>query len=329
MTERLATGELLGSVLDDRYTVQGLVGRGGMAVVYRAWDAELHRSVAIKVMRDGTEAGPEAQRRVREARALASINHPALVTLYDAVIRDDRAYLVMELVDGVTLRAQIARGRLESRDVAAIAHDLADGLHAVHANGVIHRDIKPANILLAPTTLPHQRFRAKLSDFGIAHFVDASRVTMPGLFLGTASYVSPEQARGVEPAAPADIYALGLTLLEALTGEPAFTGSALEVMSARLHRDPHIPSWLGLEWSVLLTRMTDRDPSLRPTAIEVAAAARAIPPTEHRPSDSTISTGALEVILGHPTAPLDTAAAPDDLTDANPTLLLPLDVSTD
>jgi serine/threonine protein kinase len=192
----------------------------------------------------------------------------------------------------------------------------------VHSNGVIHRDIKPANILLAPTTLPHQRFRAKLSDFGIAHFVDASRVTMPGLFLGTASYVSPEQARGVEPAAPADIYALGLTLLEALTGKPAFAGSPLEVVSARLHRDPHIPAWLGLEWSALLTQMTDRDPSRRLTAIEVAAAARALPATPHRPSDSTVSTGALDVVISR--SPIaGPSAQTEELTEANATLLLP------
>ncbi|MFD1714804.1 serine/threonine-protein kinase [Amnibacterium flavum] len=295
MIDRLATGDILGSVLDDRYTVHELIGRGGMASVYRAWDAELHRSVAIKVLRGEADSGPDARRRVREARAAAAINHPALVTLYDAVIRDDRSYLVMELIDGATLRAQIASGRLDSRDVAAIAHDLADGLHAVHAGGVIHRDIKPANILLARTTLPERPFRAKLSDFGIAHVVDATRVTSPGLFLGTASYVSPEQARGEEAAAPADIYALGLTLLEALTGTPAFVGSPLEVMTARLVRDPSVPAWLGSEWSALLTRMTDRDPSARPTAIEVAAAARAIPAADRHPGDLSVSTGALEM----------------------------------
>ncbi len=294
MTDRLATGELLGSILDDRYTVQELIGRGGMAAVYRAWDAELHRTVAIKVLHGGAEPGADDLRRVREARALASINHPALVTLFDAVIRDDRSYLVMELVDGVTLRGQIAMGPLDSRDVAVIAHDLADGLHAVHARGIIHRDIKPANILLAETTVPTQRFRAKLSDFGIALFSDATRVTSPGLFLGTASYISPEQAQGLEPAPPADIYALGLTLLEALTGRSAFVGGALEVVSARLSRDPQVPAWLGAEWSHLLTWMTEREPSARPTAIEVAAAARSIPPIHREPSDIPVSTGALE-----------------------------------
>jgi len=311
MTDRLATGELPGSTLDDRYTVQEMVGRGGMAVVYRAWDTELHRAVAIKLLRGDAGEGLEALRRIREAQALASINHPSLVTLYDAVIRDDRSYLVMELVDGVTLRAQISAGRLPSRDVAAIAHDLADALHSVHARGIIHRDIKPGNVLLAPTTIPDQRFRAKLADFGVAHFVDATRVTTPGLFLGTANYVSPEQARGYEPAAPADIYALGLTLLEALTGEAAFVGSPLEVVSARLARDPHIPAWLGLEWSALLTRMTDRDPTLRPTAIEVAAAARALPLEDVRPMDDSVATGAIDLVAPH-LAPVGSSAVPQD-----------------
>ena len=314
MTERLAPGELLGSTLDDRYLLHEEVGRGGMAVVYRAWDKQLHRPVAIKLLRNDSDSASEAHRRVKEARALAAINHPALVTLFDAVIRDDRSYLVMELVEGHTLRTEIAAGRLEPREVALIARDIADGLRAVHAAGIIHRDIKPPNILLAPSTFPEQRFRAKLSDFGIAHFVDTTRVTSPGLFLGTANYVSPEQAHGHPPVAASDIYALGLTLLESLVGEPAFVGSALEVVAARLSRDPNVPSELGPEWSKLLVSMTARDPAARPTAREVASAARAI---------SALGTQTLEVSLE--TAPfaapeIPHAATRDSTTVADQTL---------
>lgn len=297
MTERLAPGELLGSTLDDRYLIHEEVGRGGMAVVYRAWDKQLHRPVAIKLLRNDSDSASEAHRRVKEARALAAINHPSLVTLFDAVIRDDRSYLVMELVEGHTLRTEIASGTLPSREVALIARDIADGLRAVHAAGIIHRDIKPPNILLAPSTFPDQRYRAKLSDFGIAHFVDTTRVTKPGLFLGTANYVSPEQAHGHPPVPASDIYALGLTLLEALVGQPPFVGSALEVVAARLHRDPHVPSELGPEWTALLTAMMARDPAARPTARDVATAARQI---------SALGQPATEVSLE--TAPF---AAPD------------------
>ncbi len=280
--ERIETGELPGNVLDDRYEIRSVVGKGGMAVVFRAWDTELHREVAVKVLRSDPDEPGDAQRRRREARALASINHPALVTLFDAIIRDDRSYLVMELVDGDTLRDRIHAGSLNSRDVTAIACDLADGLHAVHERGIIHRDIKPANILLAPSPHSDRPFRVKLSDFGIAHLNGATRVTAPGLLLGTALYISPEQASGRELAPSSDIYALGLTLLEAHTGTPAFTGSPLEVVTARMSRDPEIPASLGHDWVALLAQMTQREPEKRPTALEVCRTVRRIRDDENR-----------------------------------------------
>lgn len=306
--ERIETGELPGNVLDDRYEIRSVVGKGGMAVVFRAWDTELHREVAVKVLRSDPDEPGDAQRRRREARALASINHPALVTLFDAIIRDDRSYLVMELVDGDTLRDRIHAGSLDSRDVTAIACDLADGLHAVHERGIIHRDIKPANILLAPSPHSDRPFRVKLSDFGIAHLNGATRVTAPGLLLGTALYISPEQASGRELAPSSDIYALGLTLLEAHTGTPAFTGSPLEVVTARMSRDPEIPASLGHNWVALLTQMTQRDPEKRPTALEVCRTVRRIHDDETRARERATRPDSPTEVFGLPVAASDDTA---------------------
>ncbi|HAM27977.1 MAG TPA: serine/threonine protein kinase [Microbacteriaceae bacterium] len=271
---------LADTLIGDRYRIEGLIGRGGMASVYRARDESLGRMVALKLF-DRNAADADALRReTSEIRLLASLNHHALVTLFDANVEGDqshqRAYLAMELVDGPTLQARIERGPVAETDVAAMAADLAEALHVVHAQGVVHRDVKPANILLAPSPVSNREFRAKLADFGIAHLVDSTRLTTPGTIVGTAAYVSPEQARGEGPGAPTDIYALGLVLLETLTGTRAFPGSMVESLGARLMRDPAIPTSLGKDWVALLSRMTALDQATRPTAIEVAEAAHQI-----------------------------------------------------
>jgi serine/threonine protein kinase len=269
-----------GTLIADRYRIESLIGRGGMASVYRARDESLGRIVALKLFDRNTTDADALRRETSEIRLLASLNHHALVTLFDANVEgdrsDQRAYLVMELVDGPTLQERIERGPISETDVAAMAADLAEALHVVHAQGVVHRDIKPANILLAPSPVSNREFRAKLADFGIAHLVDSTRLTTPGLLIGTAAYVSPEQARGDAPGAPTDIYALGLVLLETLSGVRAFPGSMVESLGARLVRDPTIPTGLGDAWVALLSHMTSQDPTLRPTALEVAEAAHEI-----------------------------------------------------
>ena len=280
MDSSRAPGLAAGTVIGGRYTVESLLGRGGMAAVYRATDVPLGRSVAVKVFRIDSEGTAGLGRESSEIQLLASLNHHALVTLFDASVDSgdggDQSYLVMELVEGPTLKERIDRGSIAELDVAQMLVDLAEALHVVHGNGVVHRDVKPANILLNPSAQSAIEFRAKLSDFGIAYLIDSTRLTMPGTIIGTAAYLSPEQARGVAPGSPSDVYSLGLVTLEALTGERAFEGSMIESLSARLVSDPVIAGTLSGEWRSLLGRMTDRTPEARPTALEVVEIARRI-----------------------------------------------------
>jgi len=269
-----ATDPVLGSTLADRYRVDGLIGRGGMAAVYRADDLALGRRVAVKVFTASTEGIDDADRRRSETALLASLTHPALVTLYDAA-KDPasrREFLVMELVEGEDLRKVLERGPISRRDAARMLADLAEGLHVIHSRGIVHRDVKPANVLLAPAHLPTRRWNAKLADFGIARLLDESRLTATGRIIGTPGYLSPEQVRGEPVGSSADVYALGLLVLEALTGAQPFPGPALESASARLVRDPAIPTELPSDWRELLASMTARDPGRRPPALDVALA---------------------------------------------------------
>jgi hypothetical protein len=259
----------------DRYEVQDPIGRGGMAVVHRGWDRRLDRPVAIKVFRADSGAR-EVSRRRSETRLLASLHHPSLVTLFDAVSAEDATYLVMELVEGPTLRQWLQRSVLSPDVAAVLAGSLAEGLHFIHERGVVHRDVKPANVLLAPSPIPGRPPTAKLSDFGIARLVESDRVTSTGTFVGTAQYLSPEQARGEPVGPPSDVYSLGLLLLEAITGVTAFPGSPIESATARLARDPHVPGTLGYGWKSLLTGMTQRNPAARPTALDVVLRAQAM-----------------------------------------------------
>lgn len=271
------------ALLDGRYHLRECVGQGGMARVYRAEDSLLGRTVAIKMLRAETEQGAASERARGEMTVLASLNHPALVTLYDAQLHPGRAeYLVMEFVDGPTLAARIAQGPLPSDEVAALAADLAEALHIVHGAGIVHRDIKPSNVLLTGRSLAGSRSGAKLADFGISVLVDAARLTSPGTVIGTAAYLAPEQLNGAAPAPPADIYALGLVLREALTGERAFAeAEGIGATLARLIEPPAIPESVGPAWSALLQRMTATDPGDRPSAAGVFAAVSAL---AHDPS---------------------------------------------
>ncbi|MET0989035.1 MAG: serine/threonine-protein kinase [Glaciihabitans sp.] len=326
MTER-ETGSTVSpdTMIGDRYRIIDLIGRGGMATVYRAVDSTLGRSVALKLFAsDGTEASV-LQRETSEIRLLASVNHHALVTLFDANVdissEADRAFLVMELVEGPTLQTRITQGPLDEGDVALMASDLAEALHVVHAQGVVHRDIKPANILLSPALSSEREFRAKLADFGIAYLIDSTRLTTPGTLIGTAQYVSPEQAEGKAPGAASDIYSLGLVLLEALTGVRAFPGTLIESLTARIMRGPDIPGSLGYEWKSLLTAMTAPQPGDRPTALEVTDAARRIGLTSTNVSPSAEdATAALTVAAladADPTLAFPVAGAPTVVSDVN------------
>ncbi|WP_341997737.1 protein kinase [Microbacterium sp. LWH7-1.2] len=278
MTDLLASGELsTGELLDERYLLRERIGEGGMARVYRADDTHLQRSVAVKVFREPTDGIGSVERALSETTLLASLSHHSLVTVFDARVgTDEVSYLVMEHVDGITLRDLIARGPVDPRVVASIAIDIAEGLHVAHDHGVVHRDIKPSNVLLWASPRPGWEWRAKLADFGIAYLMDSARarVTTPGVIVGTMAYVAPEQARGVAPAPPADIYAFGLLLIEALTGERPFgEAEGIGTVMARLASAPEIPESLHPSWQGLLRGMTAIRPDDRPTALEVVAAA--------------------------------------------------------
>jgi serine/threonine protein kinase len=309
-----ATGELL----DGRYLLDSRIGEGGMGVVYRARDETLGRTVAVKIFR---ESAMDAARTTSETRLLAALNHPSLVTLFEAETGAGRPnYLVMEYVEGPTLRERISDGPLAPADVAAMARDLAEALHVVHDAGVVHRDIKPSNVLLRRSPVPGEEYRAKLADFGIAYLIDPNRLTTPGTLVGTAAYLSPEQVRGEEPAPASDIYALGLVLVEALTGTRAFAQTGVhEAALARLSRDPDIPGTLGYAWKSLLTAMTTRDPAQRPTALEVVVAATGLNDTTRRDVPEMTSTPAatagITVRLSADAAPTRTLKMPaSDLT---------------
>lgn len=293
-----------------------------MGVVYRARDTLLNRAVAVKVFRDGAT---EVARTTAETHLLAGLNHPALVTLFDAHLgAEEPRYLVMEYVDGPTLDERLHRGPLTSAVVARLAADLADALHVAHQAGIVHRDVKPANVLLRTPGVTGEEFSAKLADFGIAHMVDATRLTTPGTIIGSAAYLSPEQVTGEDPRPPADIYSLGLVLLEALTGRKAFAQEGLrEAVLARLSQDPVVPSEVGGEWGALLTDMTARDPAHRPTARAVADRARNLQPQPAAAPSGASATPSVTVAIPGASDAIRTLVLPSEhettSTDTGPT----------
>jgi serine/threonine protein kinase len=263
-------------VLVGRYRLGERIGRGGMGDVYRATDQVLARQVAVKLFRPDVSDEALDQRHESEARVLAGLNHPGLVSVYDIGTDDEQPFLVMELVEGETLADLIRRGPLAPAQVASLGGQLADSLQAIHDAGVIHRDIKPANVLVCGSD-DGAALRTKLTDFGIARLVDGTRLTSTGLLIGTVQYLSPEQTVGGTVSLPSDVYALGLVLLECLTGRAAFPGVGIETAVVRLSRQPEIPAELGPRWAGVLGAMTAREPEQRPTAGEVASLLSALP----------------------------------------------------
>ncbi|MFJ4220271.1 serine/threonine-protein kinase [Curtobacterium luteum] len=260
-------------VFGGRYRVTGTLGHGGMASVYRAVDELLGREVAVKVFRIGPVDHGERARAEAEIQVLASLRSPALVTLYDAALddADGDSYLIMELVPGSDLATRLREGPLDTVTAARVGAQIADGLAAAHAQGVVHRDVKPANVLLESDGQ-----HVKLADFGIALLRDSARVTGTGTVMGTAAYIAPEQVMGQPITGKADVYALGLVLLETLSGKRPFPGSAVESATARLARSPEIDPHLPTAWRTLLHVLTATDPDERPTAAEAADRLRAL-----------------------------------------------------
>jgi eukaryotic-like serine/threonine-protein kinase len=230
--------------LSDRYELGDILGFGGMSEVHLARDVRLHRDVAVKVLRADLARDPSFYLRFRrEAQNAAALNHPSIVAVYDTGEAETPAgplpYIVMEYVDGVTLRDIVhTEGPLPPRRAIEIIADACQALNFSHQNGIIHRDVKPANIMISTTNA------VKVMDFGIARAIaDSSSVTQTSAVIGTAQYLSPEQARGDPVDARSDVYSLGCVLYEILTGEPPFTGdSPVSVAYQHVREDPIPPS---------------------------------------------------------------------------------------
>lgn len=309
------------ALLAGRYALETVIGSGGMAEVYRADDVKLSRPVAVKLLRDTAGDEGDRARFIDEARTLAMLSHSGLVTVLDAGFGtraaargteppdEERPFLVMELVEGPTLGTRIAAGPLPLDEAGAIGAQVAEALAYVHGRGVIHRDVKPGNVLIGPGQ------RVKLADFGIARLVaQAARHTRTGHAIGTAAYLSPEQVRGEEVSGAADVYALGLVLLEAITGRREYPGAAAEAALARLHRDPDVPSDLPGEWTRLLRAMVALDPAQRPPATDVAETLRAGLADPVPPGTAGVPDAATAPILAMPGASGDVAAEPGPTT---------------
>jgi serine/threonine protein kinase len=252
-------------LLADRYRLGEVLGTGGVAQVRRARDVLLARDVAIKLFKPGQDLA-DAHRIDNEICALAGLSHPGLVTVYDADPGSETPYVVLELIEGSTLRERVADGPMDVKDVRRVGAALADALAHVHTRGLVHRDVKPSNILLDADGQP------RLADFGLVRFTDGASLTRTGHVVGTAAYLAPEQVRGQEVTAAADVYALGLVLLECLTGRREYEGAEVEAAVARLHRPPVVPDDLPFDLVRLLSRMTSLSAARRPSASECAKA---------------------------------------------------------
>ena len=252
-------------LLADRYRLGEVLGTGGVAQVRRARDVLLARDVAVKLFQPGADLA-DARRIDNEICALAGLSHPGLVTVYDADPGGETPYVVLELIEGRTLRDRVNDGPMAVEDVRRLGAALADALAHVHERGFVHRDVKPSNILLDDDDRP------RLADFGLVRIMGDAGVTRTGLVVGTAAYLSPEQVRNEEVSAAADVYALGLVLLECLTGRRVYEGAEVEAAVARLHRPPELPDDLPFDLVRLLSRMTSLSAARRPSARECAEA---------------------------------------------------------
>ncbi|WP_058628073.1 serine/threonine-protein kinase [Microbacterium testaceum] len=276
-SEREALSALLGEVFAGRYRLLEPLGLDGGSRVFRARDDILARDVAVKVFRADPRDASDPPRRLAAAHVLTGLDHPSLVTLYDAHLgRDGRGFLVMELIKGPTLRQHLDQdGPLPSDAAAGVLRDIARGLATVHEAGIVHQRLRSSNTLLRPLRDGSRPFAAVLSDFGVTDLLErAARADGLDLTVDTAEYLPPERVHG-EGARPAsDIYSLGLLMLEALTAERPLSGGLVQdLLLDPLAYDPEIPTTFGYGWELLLTAMTARDPDARPTASEVAALA--------------------------------------------------------
>ena len=248
-----------------RFRLGPLLGQGGMSDVYRAVDETSGETVAVKVVRSGD---PELARRLaQEVRVHERMEHVGLVRLLDTGVADGQAYIVMELIEGATLAASLRAEPLGTRLTAKLGGILGSALAYVHAEGIVHRDVKPSNILLGADG------RAVLGDFGIARLLDATTFTIDGTTIGTVSYMAPEQLEDHSVGPAADIWSLGIVLLECLTGRRVYEGTSSEIIARRLAAPVPLPADLPVPWKLLLSGMLDHRPEQRLDGGQVAALA--------------------------------------------------------
>jgi serine/threonine protein kinase len=241
ITAPLAPGSSIGP-----YEVIEAIGSGGMGDVYRARDARLNRTVALKALRADLGARSDLRDRLkREGEVIASLNHPHICTLFDVVSQNGSDYLVMEFVQGETLADRLARGPVPIEQAVRLGHEIASALGRAHASGIVHRDLKPANIAITRDGGGH----AKLLDFGVAKILspasstgrsaDAAHLTAAGAIIGTPRYMAPEQLEGAAVDHRADIFTFGAVMFEMLTGQPAFEGhSTASIIAAVMTHHP-------------------------------------------------------------------------------------------
>jgi eukaryotic-like serine/threonine-protein kinase len=284
-----------GAVVDGRFEIEAIAGKGGMGVVYRARDRQTGEPVALKVL-DGDNPDRD-QRFAREARVLADLDHPAIVGhIADGLTAGEQRYLALEWLEGEPLHQVLRARRLTDEEALALAVRIAGGLEAAHARGIIHRDIKPSNIFL----IEGRPDRAVLLDFGVARLTAATHLlTNTGTLIGTPAYMSPEQARrGRELGTATDIFSLGAVLFQCLTGQPPFAGDQVYAILAKIvfERPPRVRELrpdIPAPFDRLVARMTAREPEERPGAAELVRELAELEVDADAPDDDAPSTDTL------------------------------------
>lgn len=245
----------IGKRLDGRYEIRELIGVGGMAYVYKAYDNIDNRIVAIKILKEEFSSNEEFLRRFKnESKAIAMLSHPNIVKVYDVSFGDLLQYIVMEYIDGITLKEFIARqGALRWKDAVHFVIQILRALQHAHDNGIVHRDVKPQNIMLLPDGV------IKVTDFGIARFARSEHRTITDKAIGSVHYISPEQARGESTDEKSDIYSVGIILYEMLTGELPFEAeNAVSVAIMQLQTEPKSPREINPEIPLGLEQITEK-----------------------------------------------------------------------
>src|SRR6478736_6322735 len=286
-----------------KYEIKRPLGRGAMGTVYEGWDPIIARRVAIKTVSLPDNADPETEEALarfrREAQAAGRLTHPNIVGVFDYGETNDLAYIVMEFVEGPSLKTLLDRHEhFAIADMVRVMQDLLAGLQFSHERGVVHRDIKPANVMLTSAG------QAKIADFGIAR-IDSSSMTQAGTLLGTPAYMSPEQFMGQVVDARTDIYSSGVLLYQLLTGERPFEGGMSSIMHKALHTEPPAPSQLSVTVPPSFDEVVGRAMAKRPEDrfASARAFAEAIRAAVERPVESSARLDEATMVVARPQRP--------------------------